>query len=115
MSDQTIACQDQLKIKQLQTRTNKISGFTNWAFTLAYGFAFDQIKSLIPFESLVPKTNQAIGDSGNKIYTIVSNYVSAPQAIDCWDLGYQLGIFVSETLEAKVVTNVPLVEAQNLI
>jgi hypothetical protein len=59
LSDQVIACQDSVKIKQLQTRTNKISGAANWGFTLAYGFLFDDIKSFISFLP-VPPTNQKI-------------------------------------------------------
>jgi len=34
--------------------------------------------------------------------------------IDCFELGRQLGLFISETLEAKVDSYVPLVEAQKL-
>ncbi len=118
LSDQTIACQDPVKIKQLQTRTNKISGFTNWAFTLAYGFLFDYIKGnlaqVLP-ERLIPKENQKVGDAGKSIYNKISNFATDPSnKIDCWELGRQVGLFVSETLEAKVDSKVPLVEAQKL-
>jgi hypothetical protein len=44
LSDQIIACQDSVKIKQLSTRTSKVSGATNWAFTVVYGIFFDQLK-----------------------------------------------------------------------
>jgi len=115
LSDQVIACQDSVKIKQLQTRTNKISGATNWAFTLAYGFFFDDIKSFISFLP-VPPTNQKIRESGLAVFNIVKPFAQSPATtkIDCWELGKQLGIFVSETLEAKVDSYVALVEAQKL-
>lgn len=44
LSDQQIACQDSVKIKQLSTRTQKVSGFVNLLFTLAYGIGFDYVK-----------------------------------------------------------------------
>jgi hypothetical protein len=44
MSDQILACQDAVKIKQLSTRTNKLSGLANWVFTIAYGIGFDYVK-----------------------------------------------------------------------
>lgn len=115
LSDQTIACQDSVKIKQLQTRTNKISGLTNWAFTLAYGFLFDKVKGSLPTFIPVPTTNQKVGDSGLALYHLISDFASGTTSkIDCWSLGYQFGVFVSETLEAKVDSYVPLVEAQKL-
>lgn len=114
LSDQTIACQDSVKIKQLQTRTNKISGITNWAFTLGYGFFFDDIKASFSFLPM-PATNQKIRTSGLSVYDMIANYAQGTTAtIDCWDLGRQFGLFVSETLEAKVDSYVPLVEAQKL-
>jgi hypothetical protein len=48
LSDQIIACQDGTKIKQLSTRTSKLSGFANWAFTIAYGIGFDYLKAYLP-------------------------------------------------------------------
>jgi hypothetical protein len=102
----------------LQTRTNKISGFTNWAFTLGYGFFFDKVKGdlakILP-ASLIPQQNQKLGEAGYSIYNIVNNYAAGTtQKIDCWELGRQVGLFLSETLEAKVDSYVPLVEAQKL-
>jgi hypothetical protein len=61
----------------LQTRTNKISGFTNWAFTLGYGFFFDKIKGSLPLPaSLIPQTNQKVGESGYALYNMVSTYAA---------------------------------------
>ncbi len=114
LSDQVIACQDSVKIKQLQTRTNKISGATNWAFTLAYGFLFDDIKKQLSFLPM-PATNQKIRTSGLAVYDLVSTFAKdTSQKIDCWDLGRQVGLFISETLEAKVDSYVPLIEAQKI-
>ena len=113
LSDQTIACQDSVKIKQLQTRTNKISGFTNWVFTLTYGFFFDKIKGILPLP--VPEANQKVGEAGYSFYNMISAYAAdTTKKIDCWEVGRQFGLFLSETLEAKVESKVPLVEAQKL-
>lgn len=114
LSDQVIACQDSVKIKQLQTRTNKISGATNWLFTLAYGFFFDDIKAVLSFLPM-PASNQKIRTSGYALYNLISNYAKDTSTkIDCWDLGRQFGLFISETLEAKVDSYVPLIEAQKI-
>jgi hypothetical protein len=50
------------------------------------------------------------------VYNIVKPFAQSPATtkIDCWELGKQIGIFVSETLEAKVDSYVALVEAQKL-
>lgn len=115
LSDQVIACQDSVKIKQLSTRTSKVSGFSNWVFTIGYGIFFDDIKGYLP-EFMRPEVNQKIRSSVVEIYNIFSTWSSDPstQRIECNNLGKQLGIFISETLEAKVDSDVPLVEAQKL-
>jgi hypothetical protein len=50
------------------------------------------------------------------MYNIVSTYVSNPSVnrIEVNEFGKQLGLFISEVLEAKVDSYVPLVEAQKL-
>jgi hypothetical protein len=58
----------------LQTRTNKISGFTNWVFTLTYGFLFDKIKGILPLP--VPEANQKVGEAGYSFYNMVSAYAA---------------------------------------
>jgi hypothetical protein len=99
----------------LQTRTNKISGVTNWIFTIGYGFVFDKIKGELPSFIPVPTTNQKVGDSGFSLYNMVSTYAAdTTKKIDCFELGRQFGLFLSEVLEAKVDSYVPLVEAQKL-
>jgi len=65
--------------------------------------------------SLIPQTNQKIGESGKSIYFMIRDYTAnTNNKIDCFELGRQLGLFISETLEAKVDSYVPLVEAQKL-
>ena len=60
LSDQNIACQDGVKIKQLATRTSKLSGLFNWGFTIAYGLTFDDfVKPYLGFLP-VPETNQQL-------------------------------------------------------
>jgi hypothetical protein len=46
---------------------------------------------------------------------MISDYsANTANKIDCFELGRQVGLFISETLEAKVDSYVPLVEAQKL-
>ena len=60
LSDQNIACQDGVKVKQLATRTSKLSGLFNWGFTIAYGLTFDDfVKPYLGFLP-VPETNQQL-------------------------------------------------------
>ena len=68
LSDQNIACQDSVKIKQLATRTSKISGLFNWIFTIAYGLTFDTY--IKPSLSFLPKPtfNQRIKDGFVGLY-----------------------------------------------
>jgi hypothetical protein len=58
----------------LQTRTNKISGFTNWVFTLGYGFLFDKIKDNLPLP--VPDADQKVGEAGYSLYNMVNAYAA---------------------------------------
>ena len=55
LNDQNIACQDGVKVKQLATRTSKVSGFFNWMFTITYGLTFD--KFIKPNLGFLPKPN----------------------------------------------------------
>lgn len=107
-SDQAIACQDGVKIKQFATRTSKLSGLFNWIFTIAYGSGYDLLKNWIQFLPQMDQQpmNVALYNIINPIYA----YFSAGTLIDCQELGFNLGLWVSESLEAKVDTTVAFIE-----
>jgi hypothetical protein len=121
LSDQTKACQDNIKFKQLSTRTSKLSGAFNWAFTLIYGIGFDYIKiyvsSWVP-SWLLPAANQKLSTAASEIFSSIYNFATdfynSNSKIDCFRLGYNIGIIVSNSLEAKVDSTVALVEVSKL-
>jgi hypothetical protein len=101
LSDQNIACQDGVKVKQLATRTSKVSGLFNWAFTIAYGLTFDDyIKPLLGFLPK-PETNQRLKEGIEGLIEQVKAFANAGTVFDCRLLGNNWGIIVSESLEAK--------------
>jgi len=112
MSTQQIACQEIVKIKQLQTRTNTVSGFSNFGFTLLYGVFFDDIKGYLSFLP-VPEGQQKIRTSGKAVYDIVSQSFKSGTKIECFNFGLQIGTFISEILEAKTDNDVVLIEQRN--
>jgi hypothetical protein len=104
-SDQALACQDGVKIKQFSTRTSQLSGFFNWVFTIGYGIGLDFI---IP--PATPADAQPMHTAALAIYNHIFNYFATNTKINCQDLGYNLGIMVSESLEARVDTTVAFIE-----
>jgi hypothetical protein len=113
LSDQNIACQDSVKVKQLATRTSKVSGMFNWVFTIVYGLTFDDyIKPSLGGFLPAPTYNQKIKDGILGLYDQVMAVVNDGAIIDCHELGYNWGIFVSESLEAKVESFVQFIEVQ---
>jgi hypothetical protein len=120
LSDQSTACQDKVKFKQLSTRTSKLSGAFNWAFTLIYGISFDYIKNYV--SSWVPSwllpANQKLSTAASgifwSIYNFATDFNNSQSKIDCFKLGYNIGIMISESLEAKVDSTVALVEVSKL-
>lgn len=112
MSDQNIACQDSVKVKQLATRTSKLSGLFNWVFTIAYGLTFDDyIKPNLGFLP-VPETNQLIKTGFTGLYDQLDAFFNQGTVFDCHELGKSWGIIVSESLEAKVESFVQFIEVQ---
>jgi hypothetical protein len=109
LSSQQIACQEIVKIKQLQTRTNTVSGFSNFGFTLLYGIFFDDIKGYLSFLP-VPEGQQKLRTSGKAVYNMVSELFKSGSKIECYDFGMQMGVFISEMLEAKTDNTVALIE-----
>jgi hypothetical protein len=114
LSDQNIACQDNVKVKQLATRTSKISGVFNWVFTIAYALTFDEyIKPTLGKYLPTPEMDQKLKDGLIGIYDQIKAIIDAPEnPVDCHKLGYNFGVFVSESLEAKVESFVQFVEVQ---
>ena len=112
LSDQNIACQDSVKVKQLATRTSKLSGLFNWGFTIAYGLTFDDfVKPYLGFLP-VPETNQQLKQGVVGAIDQVKAFANAGTVFDCRLLGYNLGLIVSESLEAKVESFVQFIEVQ---
>lgn len=113
LSDQNIACQDSVKVKQLATRTSKVSGLFNWVFTVAYGLTFDDyIKPMIGGFLPAPPTNQKFKDAFYGLIDQVKAFAENQSPIDCHLAGFNLGMITSELLEAKVESYVQFVEVQ---
>ena len=112
LSDQNIACQDGVKVKQLATRTSKVSGLFNWGFTIAYGLTFDDyIKPNLGFLPK-PDTNQRLKEGIVGLIDQVKAFANAGTVFDCRLLGNNWGIIVSESLEAKTESFVQFIEVQ---
>jgi hypothetical protein len=112
MSDQTVACQDSVKVKQLATRTSKVSGLFNWVFTIGYGLTFDDyIKPNLGFLPK-PENNQFIKTGFTDLYDQFNSFFNQGTVFDCHLLGKAWGIIVSESLEAKTESFVQMVEVQ---
>ena len=113
LSDQNIACQENVKVKQLAVRTSKASGFFNWVFTMVYGLTFDDYLKpvLIDYASFLPlpSTNQNLLEGFSELKTQLNT--GAPY--DCHKLGYAWGLVVSEALEAKVESFVQFIEVKS--
>lgn len=108
-SDQAIACQDSVKIKQFSTRTSKLSGLFNWIFTITYGVGYDFARyyiSALPANS----SQQPMNIAALNIFNYFYNYFATGSLVDCQGLGFNIGLFVSESLEAKVDTTVAFIE-----
>ena len=86
-ADQVVACQDEKKIKQFDTRTKHLSGFLNFAFTTGYA-------------SYLDSTIQAQ-------FLVIKNAFTAGTTPTCKNLGYAVGYIVSEVLDAKTESSVP--------
>lgn len=111
-SDHAIACQTKIAIKQFATRTQKVSGFTNWLFTLGYGVGYKYFN-----DYLITQGVTFLPDLGtptlytcvNEVYLSISNFFTAG-TLNCRDLGFYLGQCMAESLEAKTESSVAFVE-----
>ena len=79
MSDMMVACQDSVKLKQLDTRLSSFSGFFNLVFTIGWAF--------------IDKANSNLYSSMMQLAGITS--------LSCSDIGYNFGMMWSSALEAK--------------
>lgn len=108
-ADQAIACQDGVKIKQFSTRTSQLSGLFNWMFTVGYGVGYDYAHNALP--SFLPAlTQQPLNVASLNIVNPLIAYFSLGTLINCQEFGFNLGLFISESLEAKVDTSVAFIE-----
>ncbi len=110
LSDQAIACQDNLKIKQFASRTQSISGVFNALFTVSYGVGYNYLADYLTFMPAADQTDMNLAAVTMADY--VYNYFSTGTLIDCQDFGYYWGVFVSEFLEARIDTTVAFIEVQ---
>ncbi len=111
MTDQMTACQTELKIKQFATRTQEISGFFNWLFTIGYGTFYNILEAQYLY-GIVPHIAQQTMNVA--LWNVINPFVDLynGNTINCRDLGYNMGLWLSESLTAKVDTTVALIEVQ---
>lgn len=114
LSDQAIACQYKLQIKQFATRTQEWSGLFNSIYTFAYGIAYNEIVKIswLSWMPVATQTNMnvAFWNMWNPVY----KYFADGTKLNCRDFGFNWGLFMSEFLEAKVDTKVAFIEVQKL-
>lgn len=111
MTDQMTACQTELKIKQFATRTQEFSGFFNWVFTIGYGTFYNVLEHTY-LNGIIPAIAQQEMNIAmwNIVNPIVTLYYG--KTINCRDFGYNMGLWLSDSLTAKVDTTVALIEVQ---
>ena len=113
LADQAIACQDSVKVKQFATRTQKMSGLFNQVFTIVYGLTFDKYLAPLLGSSLTPSGEQPLNLAvTNLIQTYKDQNDGTTSHVECFTLGKNLGLLLSEALEAKTESIVQFVEVQ---
>ena len=113
LSDQATACQDNLKIKQFASRTQTASGVSNLVFSLSYGIGYNFAAQYLTF--LPPGSQQNLNIASLNIYNYFYEYIITGTLIDCQELGFNFGLFISDALEAKTDTFVAMTEVQSFV
>ena len=85
-----VACKDIVKLKQLDTRLGKFSGFFDLAFTVGWSFV-----------------------DKNDLYKAMMGLASFGSGVTCNTFGQNLGKFFANLLEAKTPNNVFYNEISN--
>jgi hypothetical protein len=113
LSDQNTACQSTLFIKQFAARTQTIPGLFNAIFSLGYGIGYNFLATYVTF--LPAGTQQNLNIASLNLFNYVYEYFSAGTLIDCQEFGFNVGLFLSEFLEAKIETTVAFADVQDFI
>lgn len=102
LSDQNAACQTNLFIKQFAARTQTVPGLFNAVFSLSYGIGYNFLAQYLTF---LPAGNQQnLNIASLNIYNYIVEYFVSGTLIDCQEFGFNIGLFLSEFLEAKIDT-----------
>ena len=108
MSDQNTACVNKLFIDQFATRTQTIPGLFNAIFTLSYGVGYNFLAEYVSF--LPAGTQQDMNIAALNIFNQFYSYFADGTLMDCQELGLNVGLMMSEFLEAKIPTSVDYTE-----
>lgn len=112
-SDQNTACQNSLFIKQFAARTQTIPGLFNAIFSIAYGVGYNFATEYLTF--LPAAEQQDLNIAALNLFNDFYAYAVDGTLFDCQELGFNLGLFLSEFLEAKIETTVAFSEVQEFI
>lgn len=111
LSDQNTACQQTLFIKQFASRTQTIPGLFNAIFSLGYGIGYNFLAAYVTF---LPAGNQQnLNIASLNIFNFIVEYFVSGTLIDCQEFGFNMGLFMSEFLEAKIDTTVSFSEVSS--
>jgi hypothetical protein len=114
LSDQAVACQSELFIKQFATRTQSFSGLFNALFTGIYGVGYDfaaETFTWLPASSTQDNMNIA----ALNLYNDLTAYFSDGTLLDCQELGFNWGLMWSTFLTANIDTTVAFTEVQAFV
>lgn len=114
-NDQSIGCQTQNKIVQFATRTQTVSGFSNWVFTIFYGTFYNMIQSIPTYGAYLPQiAAQPMYESVMYIYGQIYGFYTAGTLMNCQQIGFYAGQWVAESLSTYVETTVAIVQIQGM-
>ena len=112
-NDQAIACEVQTMIQQFAARTQTVSGLSNWIFTIAYGTFYPLLQSYL--STYLPSNgNQEMYTSVMSVFDQLYTFFTVATPMNCQQLGYMVGLWVSDSLQAKVDTSVAVIAVQGI-
>jgi len=116
-NDQSIGCQTQNKIVQFATRTQTVSGFSNWMFTIFYGTFYNMIQTIPTYGAYLPQiADQPMYTAVMYIYGQIYDFYTSgyTTTMNCQLIGYYAGQWLAESLSTYVETTVALVQIQGM-
>jgi len=116
-NDQSIGCETSAKIQQFATRTQTVSGFSNWVFTIFYGTFYNMIQAIPAISSYVPQiADQGMYTAVMYIYGQLYTYYTSGFAttMNCQMIGFYAGQWLADSLSTYVDTTVALVQIQGI-